>query len=270
MKITNKPTQKFRNKQKRRTKKIGGFKFFPSRGTRKTKPYTESTESMEKKAAKEQDIKEQASEYKQWWNTLESEYASVEGIDIKSDLNKTYYEMIQEVEKDGTMKTKLQKIKIKKNEPIKNGIYYRAYCTHILKELVSSLEAQEEANKIRNPFNKENKKHYKKDEKVIISNNGEHGKIVEQLTEHMDISNDKIRRQYNNKNCKKDCYVVDVNHNTQVYTNNELKPDTCKTPNLLSITPSKSKPRTPSKSKPRTPSKPKKIASSRRSSSTKK
>lgn len=266
MKKKNKPTQKFRNKQKRRTKKIGGFKFFPSRGTIKIIPYPES---MEKKAAKEQDIKKQASEYKQWWNTLESEYASVKGIDInKSYLNKTYYEMIHEVKKDGTMKTKLQK----KNDSIKeNEFYYRPYCTHILKELVFSLEAREEANKNRNPFNKENKKHYKKDEKVIISNNGEHGKIVEKLTKDMVIIlNEDIETQYNKKNCKNDCYVVDVNHNTQVYTNNELKPDTCKTPNLLSITPSKSKPRTPSKSKPRTPSKPKKIASSRRSSSTKK
>ena len=264
MKITNKHTQKFRNKQKRRTKKIGGFKFFPSRGTRKTKPYTES---MENKENKEKIIKEQASEYKQWWNTLESEYASVEGKYIKSDSNKTYYEMIQEVEKDGTMKTKLQKIK--KNEPIENGTYYRPYCTHILKELVSSLEAQAEANKNRNPFIKENKKHYKKDEKVIISNNGEHGKIVEKLTENMDISNGNIRSQYNNKNCKNDCYIVNINDNKTVYKNNELKPDTCKTPNLLSITPSKSKPRTPSKPKKRS-SNSQKRSSSRRSSSTKK
>ena len=187
----------------------------------------------------------------------------------KSDSNKTYYEMIQEVEKDGTMKTKLQKIKIKKNEPIENGTYYRPYCTHILNELVSSLEAQKEAIKIRNPFNKENKKDYEENETVIISNNGEHGKIVEKLTENMDISNGNIRSQYNNKNCKKDCYLVDVNHNTQVYTNIELKPDTCKTPNLLSITPSKSKPRTPSKPKKRS-SNSQKRSSSRRSSSTKK
>jgi len=270
MKKKNKHTQKFRNKQKRRTKKIGGVNIFNFvnnfRSIKKTKTGTKIapyTKSMENKENKKKIIKDQASEYKQWWNTLESEYASVEGKDInKSDSNKTYYEMIQEVEKDGTMKTKLQKIKIKKNEPIENGTYYRPYCTHILNELVSSLEAQKEAIKIRNPFNKENKKDYEENERVIISNNGEHGKIVEQLTKQMDIPDEKIRHQYGNKGCVNDCYVVDVNHNEEVYKNIELKPDTCKTPRFSSIT--------PSKSKPRTPSKPKKIASSRRSSSTKK
>lgn len=277
MKIKNKPTQKFRNKQKRRTKKIGGFKFFPSRGRKKTIPYTNS---MEKKAAKEQDIKKQASEYKKWWNTLESEYAIMEGKDInKSDSDKTYYEMIQEVEKDGTMKTKLQKIK---NDSIEdNEFYYRPYCTDILKELIVSSEAQEEANKIRNPFNKENKKDYEENERVIISNNGEHGQIVEKLPEHIHNRNKKIETQHNNKNCKKDCYLVNVNDNEEVYKNIELKPDTCKTPNFLSITPSKYKPRTPSRPKKRSPNSQKRSSSrrtpnsqkrlsSRRNSSTKK
>jgi hypothetical protein len=226
-----------------------------------------------KKAAKEQDIKKQASEYKKWWNTLESEYAIMEGKDInKSDSNKTYYEMIQEVEKDGTMKTKLQKIK---NDSIEdNEFYYRPYCTDILKELIVSSEAQEEANKIRNPFNKENKKDYEENERVIISNNGEHGQIVEKLPEHIHNRNMEIDTQHNNKNCKNDCYIVNVNNNEEVYKNIELKPDTCKTPNFLSITPSKYKPRTPSRPKKRsssrrTPNSQKK-STSRRSSSTKK
>lgn len=278
MKITNKPTQKFRNKQKRRTKKIGGFNIFNSfRGTMKTKPYTKS---MEKDAEKEQIIKKQASEYKKWWNTLESEYAIMEGKDInKSDSNKTYYEMIQEVEKDGTMKTKLQRIKNNLIED--NNFYYRPYCTHILKELIVSSEAQEEANKIRNPFNKENKKDYEENERVIISNNGEHGQIVKKLPEHIQDSNKEIETQYNNKNCKKDCYLVNVNHNEEVYKNIELKPDTCKTPNFLLITPSKYNPRTPSRPKKRSPNSQKRSSSrrtpnsqkkstSRRSSSTKK
>ena len=56
MKITNKLTQKFRNKQKRRTKKIGGVRFRSD--ATKIAPYTKS---MENKENKKKIIKDQAS-----------------------------------------------------------------------------------------------------------------------------------------------------------------------------------------------------------------